>query len=89
MPVVTVALEPLREDGPVALPEATDLVAYEEYKPAGTVISELKKAYFYKEKLLRAGAVVVADSLPEAKPEEATLPQADLSELQKESQEEE
>ena len=58
-------------------------------KPAGTVISELKKAYFYKDKLLRAGAVVVADSLPEAKPEEATLPQADLSELQKESQEEE
>ena len=58
-------------------------------KPVGTVISELKKTYFYKDKLLRAGAVVVADALPEAKPEDATLPKADLNELQKENQEEE
>lgn len=43
-------------------------------KPAGTVIDELKKAYFYKDKLLRPGQVVVAAQPDEAVPpvEEAT-----------------
>ncbi len=32
----------------------------------GTVISELKKAYFYKDRMLRPGEVVVADAAPTA-----------------------
>lgn len=31
-------------------------------KTAGTIVGELKKAYFYKDKLIRTGDVVVADS---------------------------
>jgi molecular chaperone GrpE len=39
-----------------------------EGKKAGTVVNELKKAYFYKDKLLRPGEVVVAEEFKQ--PEE-------------------
>jgi molecular chaperone GrpE (heat shock protein) len=34
----------------------------------GIVVGELKKPYFYKDKLLRPGEVVVASELPEEAP---------------------
>ncbi len=44
----------------------------------GTVLNELKKAYFYKDKLLRAADVVVAEAIPEPSPlEEASFPASD------------
>ena len=46
---------------------AISKIFVEGHKP-GTVVNELKKAYFYKDKLLRAAEVVVSDQM---KPEEA------------------
>lgn len=38
--------------------------------PAGTIVNELKKAYYYKDKLLRPAEVVVAEGVPEARSDE-------------------
>lgn len=41
-------------------------------KPAGTVIEEYRKAYIFKDKLLRPGQVVVAAALPQPAAESST-----------------
>ncbi|WKZ57387.1 MAG: nucleotide exchange factor GrpE [Bdellovibrionota bacterium] len=49
--------------------EAISKVAVDDAKP-GTIVNELKKAYLYKDKLLRVGSVVVAAAREESNPAE-------------------
>ena len=46
---------------------------------AGVVVNELKKAYFYKDRLLRAGEVIVAEEKPQPSLEDAELPKGEVS----------
>ena len=59
---------------------ALSRIAQEGAEP-GTVVNELKKAYFYKDKLIRAADVVVADG-PKKSEEVAVSQEVDLSELE-------
>lgn len=66
-----VRFDPLKHEALASVPTAD--------VPAGTVLEEFKKAYFFKDKLLRAAQVVVATEVPSEQSEEAKAPSEESS----------
>jgi len=66
---------------------ALSKVAVDDAQP-GTVVGELKKAYFYKDRLLRAADVVVAEARPQPAMAEAAMPHVNLEDVRDDLEEE-